>query len=95
MLILYCLLAATIITNLSPTDCAQTPSHTPPPGMKPPGDKIVWVNTRSGVYHFEGERYFGSTQEGKFMSEHDAGAEGNRPRRNSRLVPDATLPSTD
>ena len=35
---------------------AQTPVHTPPPRLTCPGDAIVWVNTRSGVYHFHGER---------------------------------------
>jgi hypothetical protein len=63
---------------------AQTPSHPPPPGMTCPGDKIVWVNTRSHIYHFQGERYFGSTKEGKFICEHDADKEGNRPTHNGQ-----------
>ncbi len=63
---------------------AQTPVHSPPPGMKCPGDKLVWVNTRSHVYHFQGERYFGSTKSGKFMCEHEADQEGDRPTRNGQ-----------
>ena len=47
--------------------------------MTCPGDKLVWVNTRSGVYHFQGERYFGSTKQSKFMCERDADKEGDRP----------------
>jgi hypothetical protein len=58
---------------------AQTPTHPPPAGMTCPGDKLVWVNTRSGVYHFQGERYFGSTKRGKFICERDADEEGDRP----------------
>lgn len=62
----------------------QTPVHVPPPGMTCPGDVIVWVNTKSGVYHFQGERYFGSTKTGKFMCEKDARAEGDRPTKNGQ-----------
>jgi hypothetical protein len=57
----------------------QTPVHQPPAGMTCPGDKMVWVNTRSHVYHFKGERYFGSTKEGKFSCELGADKEGDRP----------------
>ena len=63
---------------------AQTPLHTVPAGLTCPADVIVWVNTRSGVYHFAGERYYGSTKNGKFMCEKDARAEGNRPTKNGQ-----------
>lgn len=63
---------------------AQTPQHSPPPGMTCPGDKLVWVNTRSGIYHFKGERYFGSTKNGKFICERDADREGDRPTHNGQ-----------
>ena len=69
---------------LSPAAFAQTPQHSTPPGLKCPGDKVVWVNTKSGVYHFQGERYFGSTKSGKFMCEHEADKEGDRPTRNGQ-----------
>ena len=62
----------------------QTAVHLPPPQLKCPGDVIVWVNIRSGVYHFQGERYFGSTRQGKFTCEKDARAEGDRPTRNGQ-----------
>jgi hypothetical protein len=63
---------------------AQTPVHQPPAGMTCPLDKVVWVNTRSHVYHLKGERYFGSTKEGKFICEHDADKEGDRLTRNGQ-----------
>lgn len=63
---------------------AQTPVHTPPPGMTCPTDKLVSVNTRSHIYHFQGERYFGSTKEGKFIGEREADKEGDRPTRNGQ-----------
>jgi len=39
----------------------------------------VWVNTRSGVYHCPGSRYYGITKAGAFMLESEARAAGNRP----------------
>ena len=67
-----------------PPAFAQTTCHLPPPGMSCPGDKLVWVNLPSGVYHFQGERYFGCTKLGKFLCEHDADSEGDRPTHNGQ-----------
>ena len=33
---------------------------------------MVWVNTKSKVYHKDDSRYFGKTKQGKFMTEDDA-----------------------
>ena len=63
---------------------AQTPVHNPPARLTCPGDAIVWVNTRSGVYHYQGERYFGSTKQGKFICEKAARAEGDRSTKNGQ-----------
>jgi hypothetical protein len=38
----------------------------------PPAKGMVWVNTKSGVFHHEGDRWYGKTKEGKFMTEADA-----------------------
>ena len=63
---------------------AQTPQYAPPAGLSCPGDRPVWVNTRSGVYHYAGERYYGSTKEGKFVCERAAKGEGDRATRNGQ-----------
>jgi len=63
---------------------AQTPTYAPTAELACKGDNVVWVNTRSGVYHYRGERYFGNTKEGKFVCEKDALREGDRPTRNGQ-----------
>ena len=78
------LLALCIALGQSCGAYAQAPQHAPPPGLRCPGDKVVWINTRSGIYHFQGERWFGSTKEGKFLCEHDADKEGDRPTHNGQ-----------
>ena len=39
---------------------------------------MVWVNLDSGIYHREGDRWYGKTKKGKFMSEADAQKAGYR-----------------
>jgi hypothetical protein len=49
----------------------------------------VWVNTRSGVYHCPGGRYYGNTKAGEFMFEAEARAAGNRPAYGQSCGPSA------
>lgn len=44
----------------------------------PSGSGMVWVNLDSGVYHREGDRWYGKTKHGKYMSEADAQKAGYR-----------------
>jgi hypothetical protein len=48
----------------------------------PPEKGMVWVNTSTGVYHREGDRWYGKTKKGKFMSEADAQKSGYKPAKN-------------
>lgn len=31
-----------------------------------PGDRKVWINTWTDIYHLEGERWYGRTKQGQF-----------------------------
>jgi len=47
---------------------AASTQQAPPPS----GSGMVWVNTDSKVYHRQGDRWYGKTKNGKYMSESDA-----------------------
>jgi hypothetical protein len=55
-------------------------SVTPAPGG---GNGLVWVNSKTHVYHSQKSRWYGTTKEGKYMTEDEAKADGNRPARSS------------
>ena len=38
---------------------------------------MVWVNTKSHVYHSSASKWYGKTKAGKYVSEKDALAEGD------------------
>ena len=56
----------------------------PPAANTCPGDQVVWVNTRSHIYHFAGQTWFGHTKDGKYLCRHAADAEGDRPTHNGQ-----------
>ena len=47
-----------------------------------PGQAVVWVNTKSKIYHRPGANTYGHTKEGAYMCESDATAEGDRISKN-------------
>ena len=43
-----------------------------------PSDTVVWLNTKSRIYHYAGTRSYGATKQGAYMCEADAVAAGDR-----------------
>jgi hypothetical protein len=75
--------AATPTESATPTAAtASTPKAKTT--TEPVASGQVWVNTKTGVYHYPGTRWYGNTNSGKYMSEQDAIKEGDRPAKNGQ-----------
>ena len=65
--------------NATPPPASRT---APPPQAESPaphpGSGMVWVNLESKVYHYEGDRWYGKTKKGQYMSEQEAIKAGYR-----------------
>ena len=66
---------APLVTVGEPSTAAPSPEAV---SKVPPQKGMVWVNTESGIFFREGDRWYGKTREGKFMTEADAKAAGYR-----------------
>ncbi|HEX9365527.1 MAG TPA: helix-hairpin-helix domain-containing protein [Vicinamibacterales bacterium] len=63
---------------VSPTGAAPRSTTADTPGQQPPSPGMVWVNLDTKVFHRPGDRYYGKTKHGKWMTEAEAVAAGYR-----------------
>ena len=49
-----------------------------------PKDVVVWLNLPTGIYHFNGERWYGRTKNGAFVCKTEADRAGDRATRNGQ-----------
>src|SRR5262249_44524711 len=49
-----------------------------------PQDVVVWLNLRSGVYHFKGQRWYANTNNGAFVCRDEAEKAGDRATANGQ-----------
>src|SRR6266581_6766134 len=57
---------------VSPSPAGRTTEEATNPPAPGGGHGQVWVNTETRVCHREGSRFYGTTREGKYMTEQDA-----------------------
>jgi hypothetical protein len=55
--------------------------------QKPPQAGMVWANTKSKIYHKEGDQWYGKGKNGKWMTEADAKKAGYNAAKASATAP--------
>jgi hypothetical protein len=72
--------ASPAIPSSVPAKSASVETATTAPALGG-GHALVWVNTEKHVYHREDSRFYGTTKQGKYMTEREAIQTGNKGAR--------------
>ena len=77
------LLSFTMITVAAVAQSTPAPTAKAAPAktatsdvQKPPQPGMVWANTKSKIYHKEGDQWYGKGKNGKWLTEADAKKQG-------------------
>ena len=70
--------ASAASSSAAPPAAGANTRSAPATAQQPPVKGMVWVNLETKVFHREGDRYYGNTKNGKFMTEADAVKAGYR-----------------
>ena len=47
-----------------------------------PSDTVVWLNTKTGIWHEKGMRWYGNTKQGAYVCRKEAAGAGDRDTKN-------------
>jgi hypothetical protein len=76
LVLLVSLVAPAFALDMFPTE-SEAQKHCP-------ADVVVWLNFPTGVYHFKGQRWYGTTKSGAYVCKKEADKEGDRATRNGQ-----------
>jgi hypothetical protein len=76
--------AAALFAMATSSFAAITLYTTPDAAAKHCKSPVVWLNTKTGVYHIQGSKDYGNTKDGAYVCQKSADRAGDRPAMNGQ-----------